>query len=333
MTLRRPVSLLLFLVVTAPSAAWGQSESDKGTARELGQEGQRALDGGDWKLAEDRFHRADSLFHAPTLTIGLARAQAHQGKVVEAWESYHRIILDNVTSPPVFAKALEDARAELPAVEARRARLTVTVTGSDAPHVAVNDAPVRVEALGVARFVNPGHLVVTATADGMKPETRALDLADGKDATLSIALQKAELAQAGAAPVAATPAGSAPPAAPGAPSHGSILKPLGYGALAVGGAGLVLGAVTGGLALGKHGDLNTACPGGSCTTAASQSTLSSYHTLGALSTVGFIVMVAGGGGGLTMLLMAPKSDSQPPPATASIRPYFGLGTVGAVGTF
>ena len=113
----------------------------------------------------------------------------------------------------------------------------------------------------------------------------------------------------------------------------SVLKPLGIGALGLGAAGLVLGAVTGGLAIGKHSNLKTECPTGSCDTTASQSDLSTYQTLGALSTAGFVIGGVGAAGGLVMLLMAPKSESKPAPAAASIQPWFGPGSVGAFGTF
>ena len=57
--------------------------------------------------------------------------------------------------------------------------------GADAPRVAVNDVPVKAEALGVSRFVDPGHLVVTAAADGFAMATRTVDLAEGKEQTLT----------------------------------------------------------------------------------------------------------------------------------------------------
>ena len=134
-------------------------------------------------------------------------------------------------------------------------------------------------------------------------------------------------------PPLASASGPAPAAAPVADAgSGSIYKPLAIGAFAVGGAGLVLGAVTGVVALGKHSDLKTECPSGSCDTTASQSTLSSYKTMGALSTAGFIIGGAGVGGGVLLLVLAPKSPS-PAKTGTTVQPYIGFGTVGARGTF
>jgi hypothetical protein len=339
-TPRRPLTLVLAIAASAifASPAYAQSEADKATARELGVQGQQALDGRHWAEAEDRFRRADALFHAPTLTLGLARAQARGGKVVEAWENYHRVIVENVTSPPAFARALQDAKAEITAVEGRRARLTLTVTGTSTPRVTLNDAPLRVEALGVARFVDPGHIVIVVAADGFTTATRAVDVGEGKDQALTIALERVAPAAVAVVPppVAGAPPSPSPPppaspAAPAPAAHGSPLRSAGIGALVVGGAGLILGGVTGGLALSDHSTLAGECKP-SCTTSGAQSDLSGYHTVSTLSTVGFVVGAVGVAGGITMLVLAPKSDGAPAP-TATIAPYLTLGGLGATGTF
>src|SRR5690349_24257436 len=53
------------------------------------------------------FKRAEALFHAPTLALGLARAYTANGKYVAAQETYNRIIREGVpaNAPPAFAKA------------------------------------------------------------------------------------------------------------------------------------------------------------------------------------------------------------------------------------
>ena len=82
-TFARSALLVVSFVLAAP-AALAQSDADRATARELGKDGQSALDKKDYKTAEDLFHRAESLFHAPTLLLGYARAEAGLGKVVNA---------------------------------------------------------------------------------------------------------------------------------------------------------------------------------------------------------------------------------------------------------
>jgi hypothetical protein len=336
----RRFTVFALLGVLLPVQAFAQSDTDRATARELGLDGETALGAKDWKRAEDDFHRADALFHAPTLSLGLARAQAAQGKFVEAWENYHRVVLENVTSTPGFAKALADATSEIGAIEGRRSRVTVNVTGADAPKVTIDDVPVRVEALGVVRFIDPGTHLVKAVADGYLPATQSMTIAEGGAQTVSLALQKDPNATTGAAPlntpppvaVAPLPGGVEQPT--GSSGSSSVGKTLGFVALGVGGVGLIEGIITGVLAMGKHSTLTKdGCANGTCPTSA-DSDLSSYHTLGALSTTGFIVGGVGLAGGLVLVLTAPKSSPAPSPAAGlSVTPYIGLGTAGATGTF
>ena len=63
--------------------------------------------------------------------------------------------------------------------------------------------------------------------------------------------------------------------------------------LGLGGGLLVMGAITGSMVLGQHGDLETACGGTSSCPTSQANAVGRYHTVGTLSDVGFI-----GGGGL-----------------------------------
>ncbi len=336
----RRLTVLALLGVMVPAPVWAQSDSDRATARELGQQGEAALTAKDWKRAEDNFRRAEALFHAPTLSLGLARAQVQQGKFVEAWENYHRVILDNVTSTPGFAKALADAQSEIGAIEGRRSRVTVTVTGADAPKVTIDDVAVRVEALGAPRFVDPGTHVIKAVADGYQPASQSVTIAEGATQTVALALQKDTTAAAAPLVVAVPGGGAAPASATGAPAGAEsgttaqggapLNRTLGFVALGIGGVGIIEGAITGILAIGDHNNLKNECPNGTCPPGGPSSDLSSYHTMGLLSTVGFIVGGAGLAGGLVLVLTAPKSA----PATGlHVTPYVGFGTAGATGTF
>jgi hypothetical protein len=334
----RRFTVLALLSALAPVPAFAQSDSDRATARGLGQQGEAALATKDWKRAEEDFRRGDALFHAPTLTVGLARAQAAQGKFVEAWENYHRVIIENVSTSAGFAKALADAQSEIGAIEGRRSRVTVTVTGADAPKVTIDDTPVRVEALGVERFVDPGPHVFKAVADGYQPVSQSLTIAEGSAQTVTLALQKD--AAAGVVVVAPAPIPGAAPSAypaevePVSSAHGSSPgRTAGFVAIGIGGAGLVEGIITGLIAVGKHSDLAKACTNGVCPPQ-EDSAVSTYHTMGTLSTVGFIVGGVGLIGGTVLVLASPKSKGPAGPATGlSVTPYLGLGMAGATGTF
>ena len=325
------------LICALPAPAFAQSEADRATARSLAQQGEAAYEAKDYKKSEDAFRRADALYHAPTLSIGLARAQSAEGKFVEAWENYNRVILEGVTTTPAFAKALADAKAEIGAIEGRRARVTIAVTGSDAPKVTIDTRPIKSEALGIAFFVDPGAHTIVAAADGFNPETRTFTVAEGKSESVSIALTPAPASAIAAAPPPngnlATPAApNTPPAegagateAAGAPNHVPAFVAFGVGA-----AGLVTGIVTGVLAIGKHDDLSKACTGG-CDPS-EQSTIDSYHTLGIVSTVGFVVAGVGAAAGITLWVAMPKAGAHAS-TTAWVAPYVAPTGIGAVGQF
>jgi hypothetical protein len=326
----RTLSILALLSAFAPGVAFAQSDADKGTAREIGQSAEVKLTAQDYKGAEAEFRRANALFHAPTLVLGLARAQAGQGKFVEAWESYHSIILENVTTTPSFANALADAQREIVKVEARRGRVTITVTGADAPKVTIDDAPLKTETLGVARFVDPGVHVVKASADGHKTATQSITIAEGSTQSVALAL---EVDPNAPAVVAATAPGdtSQPSSETTSGGGGSWNLTAGYVVGGVGAAFLIEGIITGVIAIGKHSDLAKVCTNGCPSGDGSE--LSSYHTVGTLSTVGFIVGAVGVAGGAVLILTAPKHPSSAPATGFQITPYVGFGSAGATGTF
>jgi len=73
--------------------------------------GEAALAGKDYTTAADRYARADAIFHAPTLLLGLARAEVGLGRLVEAEETYRRIVAEGLPPKPTpaFVAALAAA--------------------------------------------------------------------------------------------------------------------------------------------------------------------------------------------------------------------------------
>src|SRR6186713_2811967 len=109
--------------------SWAEpSAADRATARSLAGEGYQALQDKDYATASDRFGRADSLVHAPTLMIDWARSLAGLGKLVEAQERYEQIIREGVDAkaPRSWQRALADAGTELAALKPRLAWVTIS---------------------------------------------------------------------------------------------------------------------------------------------------------------------------------------------------------------
>ncbi len=330
--LKRATALVLAISLVSPLAL-AEGDADKSTARDLATEGQAAFEKKDFKTAEDRFRRADALFHAPTIALGLARSEAGLGKFVAAQESYNKVIQYGAPpgSPPAFAKAVADAQAEFNSVAAKVGSIVITVAGSDNPTVTVDDVTFPLAALGVKRSIDPGSHTVRASAAGFKPvEAKAVVPEGGAARDVLLTLEK----DPNAVPVAAaeqpkTPSnpGNSSSASERA-SGGSLNKTLGYAALGLGGVGLVVGSVGGILALGKHSTLETSCKSA---TGCKQSDIDSYRSVGTISTVGFIVGGVGLAAGAVLLLTAPKSTESK--TGKFIMPFVGPGSVGAIGRF
>src|SRR6201999_2886024 len=116
-------------------------------------DGYDALEKKDWAAAADRFTRADALCHAPTVTLGLARAQVGLGKLVNAQEIYSRVVHEPIpaNASAAFSRAVDDARRELDALGPRVPSVLINVKGVDAPKVTLDGVDVPNAALGVKR--------------------------------------------------------------------------------------------------------------------------------------------------------------------------------------
>ncbi|HEY3666954.1 MAG TPA: hypothetical protein VGL19_13165 [Polyangiaceae bacterium] len=308
------------------SALADPTAEDRATARSLAGEGYQALQTKDYSTAVDRFSRADALVHAPTLMIDWARSLVGLGKLVEAQERYEQIIREGVDAkaPKSWQKALSDATAEVAELKPRLAWVTITVNGSNDARVTIDGTAVPPAAIGVRRAVNPGARMVRVSAPGFLPQKMALELTEGGEGSADFNLEPDPDA-------ASKPPPPPPEAAPAARKpHDSTLA---YVAFGVGGAGLVVGAVTGGLALGKRSELASACtPAGDCRSN-QKNVLSSYHTLGTVSGVGFGLGVVGIGTGIALLLLDHGGAPAPTPQGLTIKPYIGVASLGALGSF
>jgi hypothetical protein len=356
------IATLLLSSALAPTVALAQtSDADKATARDLAVEGYKALQSKDYAAAADRFTHADALYHAPTVLLGLARAHVGLGKLVSAQELYSRVAHEPL--PPnastASKKAVLDAQKELDSLALRLPSVVINVKGHDAPRVTLDGIELRAAALGLKRPVDPGQHVITASATGFVPSEVTMSFTEGKSETVTLELKRPQaepprgvaVAPAPKPPVAKPPAATpvpapasttpalmplAPPEPAPAPEQikgdGSTQKTIGFVALGVGAAGLLVGGITGGLAVSKHGEITESCPDGHCPQGSQgrfKTDVDSYNTLGTLSTIGFIAGGALAATGVILMLTAPRKTT----TQATITPLVGLGFVGAKGGF
>jgi hypothetical protein len=192
---------------------------------------------------------------------------------------------------------LSEIEPRIPSVQL----VATDASGAVLPNVTatVDASPVPRNVDGTSWDVDPGQHTFTVTGpDGAKVAKTAVVLEAQKDQRIIVPLTAPEPRRAGK----------------------SLWRPVGYAVGAVGVAGVIVGAVVGGVALSEKGSdcpTNLGCkPAG---------TASSIHTLGTVSTIGF---VAGGilvAGGVAMVLFAPSKSE---PATASVAPLVGPGAGG-----
>jgi hypothetical protein len=315
----RLLVLLVAAIGFAPGVAWAQaSDADRATARSLAREGYNAQQQTQYAVAADRFARADALVHAPTLLLGLARAQVGLGKLVEAEETYQRVAREPLpaNAPPAFARAVEDAKSEVATLAPRLAWVTIDVGAvGRPPEVTLDGVAVPVAAIGVRRACNPGTHSIKASAAGFAPAEKTFVATEGSDQRVSLAME----ALAAPPPPASVVVSSEQPASM------SVSTKVAMASFAVGAAGLITGSVAGILVLSKHSSLSRDCPDDQCATASAQSEYNSYRSTALVADVGWIVAGAGVAVGVTLLIAAPKGNS--------VSAYVGPASAGVVGTF
>ena len=278
------------------SSALAQGDSDRATARALAEEGYNALKAQKFDVADDRFRRADALIHAPTLVVDDGRALMGLGRFVEAQERFELVLREGVANnaPAVWKVAVTDAAKLLDEVKPKIAWLTILIPNVQHPQVKVDGRPISEAAVGVKLAVNPGTQNIDVSAEGYEAKTQSITMSEGGEQTLEVTLT--------ALPSQSSSANSMPaaPVPPPAKDSGSRNQTPAYLALGVGGAGVVVGAITGILALQKRSDLSSVCNGRDCPRSA-ESNLNSYHSLGLVSGIGFGVGIAGVATGLVLL--------------------------------
>jgi hypothetical protein len=277
---------LFALAVGAPrsSAAAGSSEAaTRAAARDLGSAGVQAFQAGDFATANEKLDAAYRVLKAPSLGLWSARALAKVGKWVEARERYVEVTrLDAASGDEAIQRqAKADAASEGDALAQRIPRLVVQVEGAPAAEVAVTIDGVSLPSalVGQASPVNPGahHL------EGVRGSERVV-----ADVTVTEAQQQTALLRfvQQAAVAGGAPGAVAAPTVSGQPAHKPMQRTLGWVAVGVGGAGLVVGSVTGALVLSKKSSLgcaNNLCP------VSDKSDVDGYNSMRTVSTVSFVV--------------------------------------------
>jgi hypothetical protein len=346
---QRCVALSLASLLTtsfaAPAFAQDQPQAENvAAARSLGLQGIKMADAGDCRGAIEKLSRAESLYHAPSILGRLGECQVNIGQVVLGTENLNRVVREQLAAnaPKAFRDAQERAKGVLAAALPKIARLTVRVDPADAtPEVTVGGTPIPPALIGVERPTDPGTHEVVVSAPGYLAQKSLVTLPEGGSQEVVLRLEKDPSAATATPPppAAVEPIVTTAPTAPPADTSTKKSNTLAYVSLGVGGAGLLVGGITGFLALGKKSDLED-CVGNRCPSS-QKGTLDSASSLATVSTVGFAVGFAGIGAGVILLLTgnsnsaaasAPKL-AKSEPHRLRVEPWLSGDSAGIQGSF
>lgn len=328
------------LVALGPSVAHAQGAGKQAAAQALFEDAKKLMTKGDFAAACPKFNDSQNLDPAPGTQFNLANCYEKAGQTASAWATFKSAAASYRAHNRGDWETKARDRASV--LEPKLSKLTVVVPpASSVPGLEVkrDGQSLSASELGSPIPVDPGEHAIEATAPGKKPwKTTAKVAPTPGEQKVSIGPLDAEAKP----PVAVTPPTTTAPATPPAvvatdsppQNKGSGQKTAGFVALGVGGAGLVVGGVTGVMAMSKNKTANDACPNnGGCASQDAVDANSSAKSLATISTVGFIVGGVGLAAGIVLLATAPSSS--PKTGSLHIVPTVGptAGGLAAFGTF
>jgi len=332
---------ILTLALSVPALGAEPDPSTRAAARKIATDGVSALQQGNAELASQKLEKAFELLPAPSIALWSARALAKRGLLVEASERYlqaGRLPPSEGNEQAVQAQAQKDAARELAELSPRIPKLIIALDGAQPSEVSLDlDGKALSAALiGEEQPANPGAHKLTGTRGAERVE-QTFSLAEAQKSQISLRFQQlaspTPTAPPTSAPLVAPPLAAAP--APLAePSDSGHSNALAYVALAVGGAGIATGAITGVIALGKRSDLddNPACKDGHCLPSV-RGDVDSFRTMRTISSIGFIAGGVCAGAGVVLLLTGGSSSKRAERATPAMALRMAPGNVSVTGTF
>jgi len=320
------------LVTTAAHA--DPTAADRETARTLMDQGHDLRDKGDLKEALKRYKAADEIMHVPTTALPVAKIQVALGLLVEARDtlaSSMRRTPEKATDPQPFKAAREEGEKLDDSLAGRVPGLTITVKGAaegEQPALMIDGLDVPAAAMGLPRAVDPGHHVVvvkTATAEARQE----LDVREGEQKQVELTLVPT------GRPVVEQPRGTPQTAGPSRTSHSpDLVTWVGVG---LAGAGVIVGSVTGFMAISKGSGLPGECANHVCGPTA-HSDLNSANMMATVSDIAFAAAGVGAVVAVVSLVVGHAPSAEPPVESRTssgpaVHFWAGFGAAGLRGTF
>ena len=312
---RGSLGAVLALALGGTAHAQQLDSVSREAATSLAVAGLEAYEAGSYDEALDKLEKSYTVARVPTLGLWSARTLYKLGRWREAEDRYREAIGLGVPDGDreTQQRALLDAQSELAALTPMIPNLVIEVEGAQLQQIEllIDGKPASTsEAL---HRLDPGpHHVEGSTGDARQ----AVDLRLVPRDTRTILLRFA-------------PQPSAPPAAARDQRGSNWLRPAGWTAITLGGAGVAVGTVALILALQKKDEIDhdDACRNNKCPTTR-QDLVDSYDSRRTLSTVGFVAGGVLAAAGVGALMIGGKTPADPR-AEAVLSPGF----VGIRGSF
>lgn len=293
---------LAFVLLTSSSFAAGKSKGD-----EAFEKGRSLLTAGDYPAACAAFEESYKLDAAPGTVLNLGICHEKQGKFVAAVDHYKNAAL-------AFGKGAAAARAdaERRAAEAeRKVALIIVKRSPNLPadaRISINGRQLKPEELEQPMRIDPGPVEMSVDADGFERNVTPVRAESGMQSE-AIAVQGARLSTKTVVKTEVR-------------NGVSPLRTVGFVVGGVGVASLVVGGITGILAMGQASIYRDACDRNVTPNVCDQRGYDSAQQLKTLTPLSTITFIAGGvlvAGGITLILLAPKSSTTEKPRAGHLQ--------------
>lgn len=265
------------------------------------EQGTTALKAGKYEDARHAFEAVWKQRKTHDVAANLALAELQLGKHRDAAEHF-AFALRNfpVTGDQAIRKGIEGAFAD-----AKKHVMTLRVIVSiDGAEVTIDRSVVGRSPIADEIFVEPGARTIEARLPGHVTAVQKLEAKQGASDKIELALRPEDQV---------------------VPERSRLPSYIAFGA---GGAGLVVGAITGAVSIAKFGDMKKVCGEALICPPSQQGEIDTGRALGHVSTAGFVVAGLGAAVGVTLLLL-PTGPAPRATAGLTLGPTF----VGVKGTF
>jgi hypothetical protein len=282
-------AFLLALAALGSARAYAQP-ADPATAEALFRQGRDALARGDYAAACPKFVESQRLDPSIGALMNIADCEEHDGHLTKAWELWHEAI-DQLLHANDDRVAVARVRAE--AVDKRIPRLTLRLDGENpGARLARDGIELGRASLGVPLPVDPGSHLVTVTMAGHRDAEWSVKLAEGEARELVLDV------------------GSVLEPEPRASQRGDAKRTVGFVAVGVAGAALVVTAVSGLVVLNDKSIVDSECgPGKGCSQQGVDAAGQGKTWLAVNTVAAAVTIVSAGLGAVLILTSNPKATT------------------------